>query len=156
MTRPMKPIPITEAKAIAKEYGYDQVVIIARRVGEAPAPNGEHVTTYGVDAAHCGVAARMGAALKRFMGWPEETIASAMRDIPGAMEEARAIAVDTLEVYGVLTDVEWKQVRETGIWNDHETVQAALAAIDPGRRKELAALADANRKRIAAMQDKAQ
>lgn len=151
MTRPMKPIPVAEAKAIAKEYGYDQVVIIARRVGEAPAPCGEHVTTYGVDPTHCGVAARMGAALKRFMGWPEETIAEAMRDIPDPMTEARAIAVDAIHVYGDLTETSFKHFRDNGIWNDHSAVQAALAAIDPARRKELAALADANRKRIAAM-----
>ena len=35
----MQPIPISAAKHIAKEYDYDQVVIIARKVGE-----GEHVT----------------------------------------------------------------------------------------------------------------
>jgi hypothetical protein len=38
----MTPIPISAAKAIAIKYGYDQIVIIARAVGE-----GEHVTTYG-------------------------------------------------------------------------------------------------------------
>lgn len=68
----MKPIPISAAERIAKEYGYDQVVIIARKVGEAPEPHGEHVTTYGINRAHCGIAAAMGKALKRFMGWPEE------------------------------------------------------------------------------------
>ena len=70
--RKMKRIPISAAERIAKEYGYDQVVIIARRVGEAPEPNGEHVTTYGVNAAHCASAAAQGRALKRFMGWPDE------------------------------------------------------------------------------------
>lgn len=45
MTAPMKPIPISAAERIAKSYGQDQVVIIARRVGEEPEPCGEHVTT---------------------------------------------------------------------------------------------------------------
>lgn len=64
-----KPIPITAAKKIAEQYGYDQVVIMARKVD----PNGlEHVTPYGVDKAHCDVAARMGNYLKhKIMGWPE-------------------------------------------------------------------------------------
>ena len=39
----MKPIPIVSARDIAEQYGYDQVVVIARRVGD---DGGEHVTTY--------------------------------------------------------------------------------------------------------------
>lgn len=65
----MRRIPIRAARLIADTYGYDQVVIYARRVGEAPAPAGEHMTTYGVDRTHCAVAARIGVTLKRFMGW---------------------------------------------------------------------------------------
>lgn len=67
----MKRIPIAAAERIAREYGYDQVVIIARKVGVAPDPHGEHVTTYGVDKHHCASAAMQGKALKRFMGWPD-------------------------------------------------------------------------------------
>lgn len=63
----MKRIPITAAERIAREFDYDQVVIIARKVGE-----GEHVTTYGVNKAHCESAALQGKALKKFMGWPDE------------------------------------------------------------------------------------
>lgn len=70
--RKMRPIPISDAKLIAQIHGYDQVIIIARRVGEDPLPHGDHVTTYGVDAKHCDAAAKCGNALKRFMGWPEE------------------------------------------------------------------------------------
>lgn len=67
----MKPIPITAAKRIAKDYGYDQVVVYARKVGDDPDPHGEHVTTYGVSKAHCTVAARMGDHLKyNVFGWP--------------------------------------------------------------------------------------
>ena len=66
----MTPIPISAAKAIAKDYGYHQVVIIARCVGDN---GGEHVTTYGVDKANCSVAARIGDFLKfKVMGWVKE------------------------------------------------------------------------------------
>ena len=63
-----KRIPISAAERIAKDYGYHQVVIIARNVGDED--GGEHVTTYGVNKAHCESAAKQGDALKRFMGWP--------------------------------------------------------------------------------------
>lgn len=63
----MKPIPINAAKQIADKYGYDQVVVIARAVGE-----GEHVTTYGKDKENCAVAASIGNFLKfKVMGWIE-------------------------------------------------------------------------------------
>jgi hypothetical protein len=63
----MKPIPISAAKLIAEKYDYDQVVIVARKVGE-----GEHCTTYGVDKANCAVAARIGNFFKhKLMGWPK-------------------------------------------------------------------------------------
>lgn len=61
----MKRIPIKAAKRIASEYGYDQVIIVARAVGQ-----GEHVTTYGKDRENCDVAARIGDFLKfKIMGW---------------------------------------------------------------------------------------
>jgi len=64
------PIPISAAKLIADKYGYDQVVIVARKVG---AQGCEHVTTYGVDSANCAVAASTGNFLKyKIMGWREE------------------------------------------------------------------------------------
>jgi hypothetical protein len=73
-------IPIAAGKRIADEYGYDQVVIVARKVG---AGGREHVTTYGVDKAHCSVAARMGDFFKhKLMGWPapdKETGNAALR-----------------------------------------------------------------------------
>lgn len=68
----MKPIPISAAERIAKDYGYDQVVIMARRVGNDPDPSGEHITTYGINTTHCEVAAMMGNTLKRIAGWPSE------------------------------------------------------------------------------------
>lgn len=69
----MKRIPISAAKRVAELYGYDQVVIIARKVGADPDPHGEHCTTYGVDKANCVVAARVGDFLKyKVMGWVKE------------------------------------------------------------------------------------
>lgn len=69
----MKPIPISAAERIAKDFGYDQVIIVARKVGGDPEPHGEHVTTYGVNAEHCSVAARAGDFLKyNVMGWARD------------------------------------------------------------------------------------
>ena len=62
-----KRIPIAAAQRIAEQYGYDQVIIIARKVDP---DGGEHVTTYGIDRAHCDVAARIGDFIKhKIMGW---------------------------------------------------------------------------------------
>lgn len=61
----MKSIPIAAAKRIAKDYGYDQIIIIGRAVDQ-----GEHVTTYGKDRANCDAAAQIGNFLKyKVMGW---------------------------------------------------------------------------------------
>lgn len=63
-----KPIPITVAKKIAKEYGYEQVVILARKTGTT---GREHVTTYGINKEHCSIAAQIGNVLKhKILGWP--------------------------------------------------------------------------------------
>lgn len=63
----MKSIPIAAARQVAERYGYDQVVIIARKVGEG---GGEHVTTYGKDVPNCAVAARIGDFIKyKIMQW---------------------------------------------------------------------------------------
>lgn len=82
--RPMLPIPISAAEEIAKRYGYDQIVVFARRISNPlppvnadtantdPGPEGEHLTTYGVNPVHCSVAAAMGDVLKAFMRWPEQ------------------------------------------------------------------------------------
>ncbi len=60
-------IPITQAKHIAEKYGFDQVIIIARKTGK----NGnEHVTTYGKTKEHCEIAANTGEFLKyKVIGW---------------------------------------------------------------------------------------
>jgi hypothetical protein len=64
----MKPIPVSAAERIAKAYGYDQVVIVARAIDQ-----GEHVTTYGRDKANCVVAASIGDFFKyKLMSWVRE------------------------------------------------------------------------------------
>lgn len=76
----MKPIPVEAAKRIADEFGYQQVVIVARAVGE-----GEHVTTYGTTKRHCAVAARIGDFLKfKIMGWKVEN------DVPPTEDDKNA------------------------------------------------------------------
>jgi hypothetical protein len=67
-----KPIPVEAAELVAHKYGYDQVIIIARRVGRGGV---EQVTTYGKDKENCEVAAQVGDFLKfKVMGWkPENT-----------------------------------------------------------------------------------
>lgn len=54
-------IPIMAARRIAEEYGYDQVLIMARKVDSKPgAADGEEwMTTYGVDRDHCDAVARI-------------------------------------------------------------------------------------------------
>lgn len=62
----MKPIPVSAAKRIAADFGYNQVVVFGRRVGQVPEPHGEHLTTYGANPEHCAIAARMGEVLSKF------------------------------------------------------------------------------------------
>lgn len=64
----MEEIPISAAKRIADNYGFDQIIIIGRKVDSH-----EHVTTYGVDKENCRAAAMAGDYLKyKVMGWPRE------------------------------------------------------------------------------------
>lgn len=69
----MKRIPIAVAKKIAKDYGYDQILIYGRKVGKNPEPHGEHITTYGVTKEHCSVMARISQHLQKVIGWKPET-----------------------------------------------------------------------------------
>jgi hypothetical protein len=64
-------IPIAAARRIAEEYGYDQVVVFARRTGDF---GKEWMTTYGVTPQHCKVAAQMAGTLQKFMGWSPTTL----------------------------------------------------------------------------------
>ena len=76
-------IPVSAAKRIADEYDYDQVIIIARKVGR-----NEHCTTYGKNSVHCRIAARCGEFLKyTVMGWHKESAASVPQSERGATKE---------------------------------------------------------------------
>lgn len=61
MKKRTAPIPIDAAKRIAKDYGYDQIIVIGRKCGQDGV---EHVTTYGRDRVHCDIAASIGNFLK--------------------------------------------------------------------------------------------
>lgn len=68
-----KPIPISAAKELAMRFGYDQVIVYARVVGEPRDGIAEHMTTYGKDKANCDAAAKIGEFLKyKIMGWDKD------------------------------------------------------------------------------------
>ena len=60
-------IPLKYLEKIAKDCDLDQVIVVARKVGE----NGrEYCATYGKNREHCAVAADIGNFLKyKVMGW---------------------------------------------------------------------------------------
>lgn len=65
-----KRIPISAAKEIADKYGYDQVMIYVRKVGDN---GGEHMTTYGVNKINCDAMAKIANFLQtKIMGWRKE------------------------------------------------------------------------------------
>ncbi len=69
----LKRIPIRAAKEIAEKYGYDQVMIYARKCDDSPLPHGEQMTTYGVNKAHCHAMARIASFLQKvIMKWETE------------------------------------------------------------------------------------
>lgn len=60
-----KRIPIRAAKAIASEFGLQQVILVAWDHGRT------HVVTYGDTAEACDQAAQGGDFVKKALGWPE-------------------------------------------------------------------------------------
>lgn len=96
--RAMLPIPVSAAGRIAKAYGYDQVIILARRTDHPlpplnassvitpTGPSGEHITTYGINPVHCGVAALMGNTLKRIAQWPSRKDVDDLNDLYDDLE----------------------------------------------------------------------
>jgi hypothetical protein len=98
----MKPVPIAAGKSIAEKYGYDQVIIIARKAGDG---GGEHCTTYGVTKSHCDVAAGIGDFLKfKVMGWVKENKAVCAHEYEPMCERDRG---------GEITD-SWEQCVHCG------------------------------------------
>lgn len=68
----MQTIPVKEARKIAEKYGYDQVIIHARKMGEdvTAALRGESMATYGVNAVHDTIIARIGKFIQESVfGW---------------------------------------------------------------------------------------
>lgn len=61
-----KRIPIAAARRIAEQYGYEQVIILARE------PEQGWVTTYGVTRELCRGAAAMAERLRATLGWTRE------------------------------------------------------------------------------------
>ena len=66
-------IPIYAAERLARDYGYDQIVVIGRKIDTDSTPGHEHVTTYGVNEENCEAAALIGNHLKyNVMKWPKK------------------------------------------------------------------------------------
>lgn len=62
--RRVKAIPPAAARRIARAYGYDQVIVLGRRL-DASGEEGEHVTAWGPDEAASREAARLGELARR-------------------------------------------------------------------------------------------
>lgn len=97
----VKKIPITAARRIAEDYGYHQVVIMARITGEVEGPE-ECVTTYGINKTHCGVAAMMGDKLKQIAQWPgvdatTQKIADLEARVKAQIAEMNDLKIEILE-----------------------------------------------------------
>ncbi|WP_279480301.1 hypothetical protein [Aureimonas sp. SK2] len=77
------PIPVSAAQEICVAYGYDQIIILARRVGDEDDAGGEHLTTYGLTDEHSNAAAQIGFHLRsKVMGWHGDVVMSrAMVDV---------------------------------------------------------------------------
>lgn len=105
----LEPIPISAAEKIAKAYGYDQVIIYARRCHTSPEPHGEHLTTYGRNKEHCSVAARIGDTLKRLMGWQTQKDQWVEKQ---AMADYAAMRDEGQPQWGELTDETKERFRE--------------------------------------------
>lgn len=66
------PIPVIEAECLAKDYGYDQVILFAFNRKKAIT----HTTTYGKDKALCDEAAKAANTAATVMGWYTQPTAS--------------------------------------------------------------------------------
>lgn len=98
---PVKPIPLAAAQRIAQDYGYHQVVIMARVTGDVEGSD-EHITTYGINVQHCRVAAMMGDKLKQVAQWPgvdatTKKIADLEAVIAAQADEINNLKIEALE-----------------------------------------------------------
>jgi hypothetical protein len=122
----VKRIPIRAAEKIARDYGYDQVIIMARRCHDSPEPHGEHVTTYGRNKEHCDAAARTGEFLKhKIAGWPWAK-ASAVDPLYKALKRLHGWGKEQMTRLGV-------DLQEVGPGRDlFEQVEEALTIYEEG------------------------
>ena len=73
-------IPIKSAKDIAKNYGWDQVIIVAWNEKR----DETHVTTFGKSLNDCAKAAMNGNLIKKnLLGWPDEQCQAKPRRLGG-------------------------------------------------------------------------
>lgn len=74
---PFVPIPDKAARHIAKTYGYEQVIVIGRKIGTSPEnPGGEFVTYYGDTETNKHAVSFIADIIKtRVLGWPAPTAA---------------------------------------------------------------------------------
>lgn len=125
----MQPIPVENAKIIVETCGYDQLVIIGRKVGD---DGGEHVTTYGSNPEHCAIAAFMGDKLKEIMGWPPPQFHVTAELVDGEI---------MLTLYETNDDgpmKEWNPARTFPIDEAHATELLGTLALALERRRQLA------------------
>lgn len=66
-----KRIPIAAARRFGDEFGYDQVIVIARD----HVSGRQHVTTWGATRQLCASAGEVATAIKEdVLGWPQEAV----------------------------------------------------------------------------------
>lgn len=120
----LKRIPIKRAEEIAKTYGYDQVIVIARKVGDGDV-GGQWITTYGINKEHCAAAGKQGEALGKLYTGEATLVAvaqaaedNAEREEPAAFEgtvdEFEALLEKQEDTYGIGADGEYYTRKPNG------------------------------------------
>lgn len=74
-------IPILAAKRIAKDYGYDQVIVYGRDTETGR----EHMTTYGTTKAKCDAVGKIASTMQKFMDWSGGDVGAFLRHIMPAV-----------------------------------------------------------------------
>lgn len=93
-------IPILAAKRIAKDYGYDQVIVYGRDTETGR----EHMTTYGTTKAKCDAVAKIASTMQKFMDWSGAEVGAFLRRIIPAVLRPGMYAGEQ----GDRTDDEWR------------------------------------------------
>ena len=114
-----KKVPISLAKQIAKDYGFDEVII----VGAEYETGSQSVTTYGKSQAACKNAAKGGNAIKKLLNWPDE-----LCNAKPARQKSKEKEIDVLRfrIYApdrtlmikrssIESVIEWLKTRDMGL-----------------------------------------